>query len=188
MSNKEDYPTLLLITGPNGAGKTTFAAEILTRELKGYRFLNADEIARGLSPFDPPSVAFKAGRTLINEANELIEKKQNFALESTISGTGHTRLIQRARKQGYQIVLHFLWLPHPSESIRRVKQRVKKGGHHVPSQDIHRRYPRTFHNLVAHYLPLADKWAIWNAHSPKFKPLANYQTHAIHDVANYLEI
>ncbi|HCC21287.1 MAG TPA: hypothetical protein DEP88_08580 [Verrucomicrobiales bacterium] len=58
-------PILFLITGPNGAGKTTFAAEILTRELKGMRFLNADEIARGLSPFDPPSVAFKAGRLLI---------------------------------------------------------------------------------------------------------------------------
>ncbi len=184
----ETQPTLLLITGPNGAGKTTFAAEILTRELKGYRFLNADEIARGLSPFDPPSVAFKAGRLLINEAHQMIEKKKNFALESTISGVGHTRMIKRAKKQGYKVVLHFLWLPAPEESIRRVNQRVKKGGHHVPSEDIRRRYPRTFYNLVAYYLPLADRWHFWNAHSLKFKPLADYKTHAIHDIANYLDI
>ncbi len=186
--SKNQQPTLLLITGPNGAGKTTFAAEILTKELKGYRFLNADEIARGLSPFDPVSVAFKAGRTLINEANELIEKRENFALESTISGIGHSRLIKRAKENGYNIVLHFLWLPHPSESIRRVRQRVKKGGHHVPSVDIHRRYPRTFYNLVAYYLPLSDQWAIWNATSPKFIPLANNDTHAIHDIAEHLKV
>jgi len=120
-------------------------------------------LTRGLSPFDPPSVAFKAGRLLITEARELIEKKTSFALESTISGIGHTRLIKRAKKAGYEVILHFLWLPAPEESIRRVKQRVKKGGHHVPSGDIRRRYPRTFENLVIHYLPLADDWKVWKS-------------------------
>ena len=74
-------PTLILIAGPNGAGKTTFAREILTTDLKGLRFLNADEIARGLSPFDPPSVAFKAGRLLLSEAHEAIKSGTSFALE-----------------------------------------------------------------------------------------------------------
>ncbi len=180
-------PILFLITGPNGAGKTTFAAEILTRELKGMRFLNADEIARGLSPFDPPSVAFKAGRLLITEARELVEKRTSFALESTISGIGHTRLIKSAKKAGYEVILHFLWLPAPEESIRRVQQRVKKGGHHVPAEDIRRRYPRTFKNLVIHYLPLVSEWFVWHAQETK-KVLASSDTHAIHDVAKFLDI
>jgi len=180
-------PILFLITGPNGAGKTTFASEILTRELKGMRFLNADEIARGLSPFDPPSVAFKAGRLLITEARELIEKKTSFALESTISGIGHTRLIKRAKEAGYEVILHFLYLPAPEESIRRVRQRVKKGGHHVPSEDIRRRYPRTFENLVIHYLPLADDWNVWRSQDT-FILLAEKKTHAIHDVAEFLNV
>lgn len=180
-------PILFLITGPNGAGKTTFAAEILTHELKGMRFLNADEIARGLSPFDPPSVAFKAGRLLITEARQLIANKTSFALESTISGIGHTRLIKQAKQQGFKIILHFLWLPAPEESIRRVQQRVRKGGHHVPAGDIRRRYPRTFENLVVHYLPLAHEWFFWKSQNGH-KMLADHKNHAILDVAEFLEI
>ncbi len=181
-------PTLLLIAGPNGAGKTTFAREILTRELKGMRFLNADEIARGLSPFDPSLVAFKAGRLLLGEARELIDHKQSFALETTLSGKSHVKLIKRAKDAGYQIVLHFLWLPSPHESIRRVRQRVAKGGHHVSAKDIRRRYPRISHNLIHHYMPLVNRWHFWDAHAPSFTALSNHQTHAIYDIAHFLEI
>lgn len=181
-------PTLLLIAGPNGAGKTTFAGEILTRELKGLRFLNADEIARGLSPFDPSVVAFRAGRLLLEEARGLIDNAQSFALETTLSGKGHVKLIKRAENAGYQVVLHFLWLPGPRESIQRVRQRVIKGGHHVPAKDIRRRYPRIFHNLIHYYLPLVNRWYFWDAHALTFTALANHQTHAIYDIAHFLEI
>lgn len=179
-------PTLLLITGPNGAGKTTFAVEFLTREMKGMRFINADEIARGLSPFDPASVAFKAGRILIEECRELIDRKADFALESTISGRGHASTIRNAKDAGYQIVLHFLWLASPEESIRRVRQRVKKGGHHVPDVDIYRRHPRIMRNLTEVYLPLADEWCFWNANTPRFIPLANSAQDDIVDVEQFL--
>lgn len=180
-------PTLLLITGPNGAGKTTFAGEFLTREMKGMRFVNADEIARGLSPFDPASVAFKAGRILIEECRDLTERKADFALESTLSGRGHASTIRNAKDAGYQVVLHFLWLASPEESIRRVKQRVKKGGHHVPAADIHRRYPRIMRNLIEVYLPLADRWYFWNSTGPRFIPLANSVNHGIIAVEQYLK-
>src|SRR5690606_9607999 len=114
-------PTLILIAGPNGAGKTTFATEILTSDLRGVRILHADEIARGLSPFDPASVAFKAGRILLNEISTLLGTGDSFALESTISGRGHAPILRHARKRGYKILIHFLWLPSPKESIARVK-------------------------------------------------------------------
>ena len=146
------------------------------------------ELKNGEYHFEGKTYAMKRHGLARNLPFELIEKRENFALESTISGIGHSRLIKRAKENGYNIVLHFLWLPHPSESIRRVRQRVKKGGHHVPSVDIHRRYPRTFYNLVAYYLPLSDQWAIWNATSPKFIPLANNDTHAIHDIAEHLKV
>lgn len=179
-------PTLILIAGPNGAGKTTFASEILTTDLKGVRFINADEIARGLSPFDPAAVAFKAGRILLRETAELIEAGTSFALESTISGHGHASTLKKAKVAGFEIVIHFLWLSSPQESIARVRSRVKKGGHFVPSQDIRRRYPRIMENLVNLYLPLADEWLFWNAEDTPLQLLANSGSHAISDIDRFI--
>jgi predicted ABC-type ATPase len=179
-------PTLILIAGPNGAGKTTFATEILTTDLKGCRFLNADEIARGLSPFDPSSVALKAGRILLEEVRDLVDSGTSFALESTFSGRAHTAMIRRAKAAGYSVLIHFLWLPSPMESIARVRIRVKKGGHFVPSSDIRRRFPRIMDNLVELYLPLADEWFFWDAQGFPPQALASSATHAISDVDRFI--
>ena len=125
---------------------------------------------------------------LIEEAKALIGNAQSFAVETTLSGKGQVKLIRRARKAGYQVVLYFLWLPSPQESIHRVRQRVIKGGHHVTDKDIRRRYPRILHNLVHLYLPLVDRWYFWDAHAPIFTALANHQNNAIDDIAQFLEI
>jgi predicted ABC-type ATPase len=179
-------PTLILIAGPNGAGKTTFANEILTTDLKGVRFVNADEIARGLSPFDPASVALKAGRILLHEVDELIGSGTSFALESTLSGRTHAAMLTRAKSAGFVVLLHFLWLPSPEESIARVRNRVKMGGHFVPSQDIRRRYPRILENLVHLYLPAADEWFCWDASEFPPRALASSGSHAISDVSRFI--
>jgi len=73
-------PTLCILGGCNGAGKTTLARELLPR-LGLMRFLNADEIARGLSPLDSTLCAFKAGRLLLEEARALMAAKASFAIE-----------------------------------------------------------------------------------------------------------
>ncbi|MCW1923462.1 zeta toxin family protein [Luteolibacter arcticus] len=179
-------PKLILIGGPNGAGKTTFAREILTTDLKGLRFLNADEIARGLSPFDPDRVARKAGRILLGEIAELTSSAEDFALESTLSGRSHAHILQRAKDAGYCITLHFLWIPSAKVSLARVRQRVKKGGHNVPIVDIMRRYDRIMKNLIELYLPLADRWGVWSSEALRFSALANSETHAITDVEAFL--
>ena len=179
-------PKLTLIGGPNGAGKTTFAREILTSDLKGLRFLNTDEIARGLSPFDPDSVARKAGRILLDEIAELITRGQDFALESTLSGRTHARILQRAKAAGYTITLHFLWIPDVRTSLARVRQRVKKGGHDVPEADIMRRYPRIMTNLIELYGPLADFWILWDAQASPVIPLASSERHAIYNLERFL--
>src|SRR5450759_2574374 len=103
-------PTIYVIAGCNGAGKTTFAKEFLPN-IGVVRFLNADEIARGLSPLKPEAVAFKAGRLLLSELNELIERRETFALESTLSGRTYLKIFEEAKQCGYKIELHFVWIP-----------------------------------------------------------------------------
>jgi len=141
-------PTIYLIGGCNGAGKTTFAREYLPKEVKCLRFLNADEIARGLSPFDPGAAGVQAARILLTQIKECVRRKETFALESTLSGKTYIRFLREAKKSGYTLELHYLWLSSPTQAIARVRQRVLQGGHHVPAQDIRRRFKRSQLHLV----------------------------------------
>lgn len=129
-------PTLYLFAGSNSAGKTTFARAYLTVLPGPPRFLNADEMARGLSPFDPTSVARKAGKLLLAEINESLDAERLFGLESTLSGRSQLRMIERAKALGYQVEMHDLWIPDPELAIRRIAQRVVMGGHFVPDADV----------------------------------------------------
>jgi predicted ABC-type ATPase len=155
-------PIIYLIAGCNGAGKTTFAKEFLPREVKCLRFLNADEMARGLSPLDPAAGAVKATRLLLREIRDAIQSRQTFGLETTLSGLTYVRMLVNAREQSYAVKLFYLWLPSANVAIRRVRERVRKGGHSVPVNDIRRRYKRSLRNLVNHYLPLADEWTVFD--------------------------
>ena len=181
-------PTIYVIAGCNGAGKTTFAKEFLPKEAKCLRFLNADEIARGLSPFDPSASAMKAARLLLEEFHEDIRRKQTFALETTLSGKTYIRLFRRARQLGYEIELHYLWLSSPAQAIARVRQRVQQGGHHVPAADIRRRFKRSLVHLLDDYLPLTSRWAIWESRGLPVKRLAISTTHDIESVRQLIRV
>jgi predicted ABC-type ATPase len=170
-------PTIYLIAGCNGAGKTTFAKEFLPKEVKCLRFLNADEIARGLSPLKPSAGAMQAGRLLLQEIDESFRRRETFALESTLSGKTYIRLFQQMLKGGYEIELHYLWLSDPSQAVARVRQRVKLGGHDVSATDIRRRFKRSLSHLLDDYLPLATRWVIWDGRSLPAKRLANSAQH-----------
>ena len=135
-------PIIYLIGGPNGAGKTTFAKEYLPNEAGCFKFLNSDEIAKGLSPFDSSAGQLQAGRILLENLKRNIVNRESFALESTLSGRSYLKYIRKAKESGYEIVLYFLWLPSVEESYRRVLDRFEEGGHNVPLKDITRRYPR----------------------------------------------
>ncbi len=169
-------PTIYLIAGCNGAGKTTFAKEFLPHEVKCLRFYNADELARGLSPLDPSAAAIKAGRLLLTELRESIRHKDTFALESTLSGRTYVRLFKDAKVVGYHIHLHYLWLPTVDLAIARVRERVKKGGHNVPTADIRRRFKRSLQQLPSAYAPVADHWAVWNNESSPPELIAESET------------
>jgi predicted ABC-type ATPase len=180
-------PTIYLIAGCNGAGKTTFAKEFLPKEAKCLRFLNADEIARGLSPLKPSTSAIQAGRLLLEQVDECLRRRETFALESTLSGKTYIRLFQRALKSGYEIELHYLWLSSPTQAIARVRQRVKLGGHHVPATDVRRRFRRSLAHLLDDYLLLATRWAIWDSRSLPVKRLAISSDHDIETVRTLID-
>ena len=148
---------LYVIAGCNGAGKTTASFTILPEMLDCREFVNADEIAKGLSPFQPESVSFDSGRIMLKRINELMNEGNNFAFETTLSTRSHKERIESAKKKGYSVVLLFFWLQNSDLAKERVKIRVLEGGHHVEDVVIERRYKRGIINLFQLFLPLSDE-------------------------------
>lgn len=144
-------PNLYIVGGCNGAGKTTASYTILPEILDCKEFVNADSIAAGLSPFNPESVAFEAGRIMLNRINQLVNEKVDFAFETTLATRSYVSLVKRARKAGYRITLLFFWLYSPQVALKRVAKRVSMGGHNIPSEVVFRRYFRGVHNLINLY-------------------------------------
>jgi predicted ABC-type ATPase len=120
---------IVIIGGPNGAGKTTAASAVVPRNLGIREFVNADEIARGLSPFNVEHAAIAAGRFMIERMRSLVRSGESFAFETTCSGRAHARWLQQCRAAGWRVTLLFLWLPSPQAALDRVARRVREGGH-----------------------------------------------------------
>jgi len=153
---------IIIIAGPNGAGKTTFANEFLPKEAGCFQFVNADLIAAGLSPFQPEKAAVKAGKIMINQIDEYVNREISFAFETTLSGKRYARLIPQWHEQGYNIKLFFLKLSSPEMAISRVKKRISEGGHSVPEKIIRRRYAAGLENFEKLYKPIVDWWRLFN--------------------------
>lgn len=147
---------LYIIAGCNGAGKTTASYTILPEIIECKEYVNADEIAKGLSPFQPEKVAFEAGRIMINRINELLTNGNTFAFETTLSTRSYRQKIERAKKKGYNTTLLFFWLKNVELAKERVKTRVLEGGHNIPPDVIERRYLKGIQNLFNIYLPIID--------------------------------
>lgn len=178
-------PTLCIIGGCNGAGKTTLARELLPR-LGLMRFLNADEIARGLSPLDPSLSAFKAGRLVLEEARSLIASGSSFGLESTLSGKTYVAMLREARARGFRVIVHYVMIGSAQQAVERVKLRVKLGGHHVPDEDVMRRFDRSIRHLLEDYLPLADEWGVWDNRIPPPREIASNTSISLPDLVDLL--
>ncbi len=150
---------IIILAGPNGAGKTTFARSFLPEEAQCPRFINADLIAAGLSPFAPEAAALKAGRLMLTEIAVCVRKGESFAFETTLSGLSYLARIRQWREQGYHVSLFFLCLPDPETAIARVVERVRQGGHDIPEAVIRRRFAAGLRNLENAYKSAVDTWA-----------------------------
>lgn len=171
MSDKNLY----IIAGCNGAGKTTASFTILPEILNCKEFVNADEIAKGLSPFQPEKVSFEAGRIMINRINELLETNENFAFETTLSTKSYKNKIIEAKEKGYRVTLLFFWLQTIELAKERVKIRVSEGGHNIDPEVIERRFVRGIKNLFDIYLPIIDGAYIFDNSFGKHTLLAEKQ-------------
>ena len=158
MKNK----TVYIITGPNGSGKTTFAIKFLPDYAKCPNFVNADLIAKGLSPFSPRTAAIKAGRIMLDQIHNLAAKDSDFAFETTLSWKTYISFLNDLKKKGYSINIFFLWIPNATLALNRIKDRVASGGHNVPALEVKRRFKRGLYNFFEYYKPLADTWLLFN--------------------------
>ena len=151
-----------IIAGCNGAGKTTASFTILPQILDCEEYVNADEIAAGLSPFNPEGVAIQAGRLMIDRIIYLLKEGETFAFETTLATRSYLKLIRQAQKRGYFVTLLFLTLSTPEQAVARVAKRVEMGGHDIPTDIIYRRYEAGLSNLFQLYMPVVDSWSLYD--------------------------
>lgn len=144
-------PTCWIIAGPNGAGKTTFALEYLPQVVGCSRFINADLIAAGLSPLAPERELLAASRLFLAEIATCIQRRADFAFETTLAGRSYLKLVRRLRADGWRVELIYLALPSLEMSRLRVAERVAHGGHDIPAADIERRFARSLDNLLERF-------------------------------------
>lgn len=155
----ESQKLLYIIAGANGTGKSTLA-EVLLKE-KNLDFLNADEIAKEISPNAIDKVPISAGKIYFKRLEQYYINNRSFAVESTLSGNNIIRIIERAKKQNYRIILIYSYLQNCTTCIERVKKRVENGGHNVPEEDIIRRYYKSIINFWTKYKNIADEWTLF---------------------------
>ncbi len=175
---------LYIIAGCNGAGKTTASFTILPEILDCKEFVNADEIARGLSPFQPEKVSFEAGRIMLNRIKELLSQNENFAFETILSTRSYKNKIVEAKEKGYRVILLFFWLQNIELAKERVKIRVSEGGHNIEPDVIERRYLKGIKNLFEIYLPIVDGAFIFDNSEIKHELLADKQIDSELNIVN----
>lgn len=144
-------PAVIILAGPNGAGKSTAAPILLDKTLHLTNFVNADQIALGLSAFQPEKAAIEAGRIMLKRIHKLADESKDFAFETTLASRSFAPWIKLLKKKGYTFHMFFLWLESIELAISRVVERVRLGGHHVPGDVVKRRYNAGINNFFNLY-------------------------------------
>ncbi|MBS1683876.1 MAG: zeta toxin family protein [Bacteroidetes bacterium] len=165
-------PNLYIIAGCNGAGKTTASNTILPEILRCREFVNADNIAAGISPFNPDGAAIEAGRIMLTRISQLIMEGTDFAFETTLATRSYVSLVRKAQAVGYKVTLVYIWLSSPDAAKERVARRVKDGGHFIPDDVVERRYYRGIENLIKLFIPICDYWMVGESTLPDVNIIA----------------
>lgn len=165
-------PKLYIISGCNGSGKTTASYTLLPDLLNCREFVNSDEFAKSFSPFDPGAASVTASRYMLMKINYLLERRSDFAVETTLATRSLLKIVQQAQSQGYEATVLYLWLNSPEMAIQRVHSRVEAGGHNIPDAVVRRRYVMGLQYLFDTYIPVVDRWVLADNSKPPFQVVA----------------
>lgn len=177
-------PTIYIIAGCNGAGKTTAANTLLPKFLNCKEFVNADSIAAGLSPFQPETVSFNAGRIMLSRIKELLKEKTDFAFETTLTTKSYIPLLKKAKENNYKVILFYFWLNSVELALARIADRVRKGGHNVTEDVVRRRYKRSLDNFVNLFLPICNSWSVYDNSSDYLNIIAKGKLLSVNKIYN----
>ena len=165
-------PRLFIISGCNGSGKTTASYAVLPELLDCSEFVNSDEFAKSLSPFNPEKASVAASRYMLLKMRHLLSRKEDFAIETTLATRFLLKMIKEAQKEGYFVTILYLWLNSPDLAISRVKARVASGGHNIKEETIRRRYSVGLHYLFRDFMTLCDRWILCDNSEDKLEVVA----------------
>ena len=135
-------------------------------------FVNSDEFAKGLSPFDPSKASIQASRYMLMKIRYLLKRQQDFAIETTLATRTLLKTARMAQEAGYTITLLYFWLRTPEMAIERVKARVEAGGHNIPEDTIRRRYSRGIYYFFNLYAPICERWILADNSQIPFRVIA----------------
>ena len=182
---------LYIISGCNGAGKTTASYSLLPEMLNCTQFVNSDEFAKGLSPFNPEKASIQASRYMLMKFKYLLERQQDFAIETTLATRTLLKMAQKAQKAGYTVTLLYFWLNSPELAVERVRARVEAGGHDIPEETIRRRYQVGIDYFFHYYAPICERWILADNSQIPFRVIAQGtkdEVISINDEATYTKI
>ena len=165
-------PRLFILCGCNGAGKTTASYTMLPEILDCHEFVNSDEFAKSLSPFDPSSASVSASRFLLMRIQFLLDQGTDFSIETTLATRSLVSIIKDAKERGYSVTIIYIWVQSPEIAIARVRDRVNHGGHNIPEEVLRRRYRMGLKYLFSTYMPLCDRWVMVDNTTPPFSVIA----------------
>lgn len=163
---------MYIVAGCNGSGKTTASYTVLPEVLKCSQFVNSDEFAKGLSPFNPKDASVTASRYMLIKIKYLIDRKIDFGIETTLATRSLRKIAVDAQKKGYFVTVIYFWLDSPDLAVERVKERVKAGGHDIPVDVILRRYEKGLKYFFDDYSKMADRWVLVDNSSHPYKVVA----------------
>lgn len=176
---ENEMPNLFIIAGCNGAGKTTASYTVLPEVLHCAEFVNADEIAKGLSPFNPESMAIPAGKIMLSRIKDLLSEKLDFAIETTLTTKSYRNFIKKAHSKDYRVSIVFFWLNSPELAINRIAERVRNGGHFVPEDVVRRRYVEGIHNLFDIFCKIVDEYIIIDNSAVPSEVIAEFKNNTL---------
>lgn len=153
-------PRLFIISGCNGSGKTTASYTLLPELFGCSEFVNSDEFAKSLAPFNPESASVAASRYMLMKMRYLLDKNEDFCIETTLATRSMLKMATLAQQKGYYVTILYLWLNSPELAVARVKARVAAGGHNIKEDTIIRRYHLGLHYLFREYMPVCDRWIL----------------------------